>query len=256
MNLSGFASRLLPALVLGCGVLSASTIVVTTDPARGSGGLVIRQDNTDTSLFFTGVIFISVIDNNNITFLRDSLCVDLFTEIVVTQTYNTTVLQPSMVPSKNLTRASWLVDNALLPTQVPTPVSVLDPSDWVKSIAQGEGIQLAIWDIVHDNGDGFGAGRVQAASTSDANNNKLGATDSTVLGWANTYEALSFGQSNNQAFVYNNFDTNGTVAQMLIGPQFFDGGPQPVPEPQTLMPMGIALIALSLGLRRGIRKRQ
>jgi PEP-CTERM motif len=43
---------------------------------------------------------------------------------------------------------------------------------------------------------------------------------------------------------------------MLIGPQFFDGGPQPVPEPETLVPAGMALIALSLGLRRRIGKRQ
>src|SRR5450759_2880955 len=96
----------------------------------------------------------------------------------------------------------------------------------------------------------------QAATAADANNNGLGATDPTVLDWALRYELLSLNQSNNRAFVYNNVDMeNGAPAQMLIGPQFADGGPQPAPEPQTLVPAGVALIAMSLGLRRRIGKR-
>jgi len=134
----------------------------------------------------------------------------------------------------------------MLPAQNSTYLSSLAQSDWVSSSAQGEGIQLAIWDIVHDGGDGFSAGRVQAA----------GATDPAVLAWAQRYEALSLGKSDNQEFVYSNVDLgSGLPAQMLIGPQFADAGPQPVPEPQTLMPAGMALIALSLGLRWRIRKR-
>jgi hypothetical protein len=252
MKISRLAFRLLPALVLACGAASASTIIVVSglDTSRGSGGLVIREDGVDNALYFTGVIDISLTQGSQ-TFLRDSLCVDLFTDIFVGAPYGTALLQPQDLPQKNLTRASWLIDNALMPSTDPTLAA-----DFVASAAQGMGIQLAIWDIVHDNGDGFSAGRVQAANTSDSNNNGLGATNASVLAWAQTYEALSLGQSNNQAFVYNNVDMgNGLPAQMLIGPQFFDGGPQPAPEPQTLMPMGMALIAVSLGLRWGIRKR-
>jgi hypothetical protein len=217
----------------------------------------------DNQAFFVGVIKISLTTGIQVVD-RDTLCVDLFTNIYLGQRYNTNLLRPQDVPQKNLTRASWLVDNALLPAQNSSYGSVLPPSDWVFSatpaerIAQGEGIQLAIWDIVHDNGDGFSLGSVQAASTTDLNNNLLGATDARALYWAQRYETLSAGKSNNQAFVYNNvsLDRPPVLAQMLIGPQFFDGGPQPVPEPQMLMPMGLALIVLSLGLRRGIRKRQ
>jgi hypothetical protein len=256
MKLSRFLSGLLPAIVLGCGMASASTIIATVDTSRG-GGIVLRENNVDVNAYFAGVIFIAVTSGDQ-TFNRDSLCVDLFTDIYVGQSYATNVLRPADVPQKNLAQASWLVDNALVPTQDPTYVSALNPIDWVYSAAQGMGIQLAIWDIVHDGGDGFTTGRVQAAATTDINNNKLGATDQTALAWAQTYEALSKGQSNNQAFVYNNVVIGTdppTVAQMLIGPQFFDGGPQPVPEPQTLMPAGIALIALSLGLKRRNSKR-
>jgi hypothetical protein len=237
-------------------VASASIIIEPTgvDWNRG-GGIVIREDNIDTQAYFAGVISITVTAGTQM-FYRDSLCVDLFTDIFLNRQYGTTLLQPIMVPEKNLTRASWLVDNALLPTQDSTYGSVLAPIDWVFSIAQGMGIQLAIWDIVHDGGDGFSTGRVQAASTTDANNNLLGATDQAALDWAQTYETLSQGKSNNQAFVYSNVVLGGTTpAQMLIGPQFADGGPQPVPEPQTLMPAGLALILLSLGMRRRIRSR-
>jgi hypothetical protein len=235
MNLSKLASGLLPALLLGCGVASASTIKVSgVDETRGAKDMVISENGGDVQLYFAGVISIEVTEGGK-TFTRDSLCVDLFTDIIVGQPYTTNLLQPIMVPSKNLTRVSWLVENYF-----PTAPG----SDSATLIAQGEGIQLAIWDIVHDGGDGLTTGSVQKANT----------TPQAVVDWAVIYENASVGKSDNQAFVYNNVGSDG-VAQMLIGPQFADG-PQPVPEPQTLMPMGIALIALSLGLRRGIRKHQ
>jgi hypothetical protein len=244
-----------PVLALCSGAAWASTINATgVDSSRG-GSMAIREDNVDTNAYFAGVIFISLTDGNQ-TYNRDSLCVDLFTDIDVGQEYSTTVLKPEDVPQKNLTRVAWLVDNALLPTQDPTYNSMLDPSDWVFSAAQGAGIQFAIWDIVHDGGDGFSAGRVQAVTADDGNTNGVGATDPTVLYWAQQYEFLSLGQANNLAFVYNNVDMgNGAPAQMLIGPQFTDGGPEPAPEPRTLVPAGMALIALSLGLRLRMGKR-
>jgi hypothetical protein len=236
---SRFPSGLLLALVLGCGVASASTIVVSgVDTTRGAYDLVIRENNnTDVQLYFAGVISIEVTEGGK-TFTRDSLCVDLFTTIGLGPSYDTTLLQPSMVPSKDLTRVSWLVENYF-----PPALGSGQPES-ATLIAQGEGIQLAIWDIVHDGGDGLTTGSVQKAN----------ATPQAVVDWAVFYENASVGQSDNQAFVYNNVGS-GTLAQMLIGPQFADG-PQPVPEPQTLMPMGIALIALSLGLRRGTKKRR
>ena len=256
MKLSRFAFRLLPALTLLCGAASADAIIESpgVDWSRG-GAMVIRADNVDEQAYFAGVIFLQLTSGSQ-TFDRDSLCVDLFTDIYIGQQYNSTLLDPSMVPGKNLMQVSWLVDNALLPAQDSTFTSVLDPSDWVTSSVQGMGIQFAIWDIVHDGGDGFSSGRVQAASASDANNNGLGATDASVIAWAQLYESLSAGQSNDQAYVYNNVSLNGTPAQMLIGPQFADAGPVPIPEPQTCLPVGVALIGLSLMTRWLVQRRQ
>jgi hypothetical protein len=81
-------------------------------------------------------------------------------------------------------------------------------------------------------------------------------TDSAVLNWAVTYENLALipGNTSNDAFVYVNVDLgSGAPAQMLEGPKFTDdGGPQPQPEPSTLLLAGTALTALGLVGRRKI----
>ena len=237
------------------GLAVAETVIIPSgvDNSRG-GSLWIREDGQEKDAFFAGVIFLSVLENGQ-KFDRDSLCVDLFTDIYLNQTYGTTVLRPDQVPGKNLGRVSWLVDNALLPTQGPVGFSELPTTDWVTDFGRGAGIQLAIWDIVHDNGDGFdaGAGRVQAAQDH--------VTDAEALLWARRYETLSAGKSSDLAFVYNNISlSNGAPAQMLVGPMFSDAGPKPAPNPitdsspapdaPTMALTGSALISLSLLARR------
>jgi hypothetical protein len=238
-------------LILFCGTGSAATIVVTgVDWSRGES-IWINGDGSDMQTYFAGVISISVTDTDG-TFLRDSLCVDLFTDIYIGLPYNTTVLSPGDVPGKNLLRVSWLVDNALLPTQSSIP-SALPQADWVTTSAQGAGIQLAIWDIVHDGGDGFAIGRVRAGSAANP-------TDPGVLSWAELYESASLGSSSNLAYIYQNVDMgNGQPAQMLAGPMFQDGGPTPLdplgatdvsPEPGTMLITGAALIGAAWRFKR------
>jgi hypothetical protein len=240
-------------LLLTCGICSADTIIVTgVDWSRGES-LWMNGDGSDFQAYFAGVIEISVTDPSG-TFARDSLCVDLFTDIYIDQPYYTVLRTPADFPEKNLARVSWLVDNALLPTQS-SFTSLLPQSDWVTSVAQGAGIQLAIWDIVHDNGDGFSAGRVRAATGQNG-------TDPAVLAWANLYESVSLGQSSNLAYVYQNVDMgNGQPAQMLAGPMFKDGGPTPqpldpltpadsAPEPGTLLLTAAALASIAAWRRR------
>jgi len=243
-----FLSSLRPLglLLLACGLASGSTIVVTgVDWTRGES-IWINEDGTDVSAYFAGVIDITVNDTDG-SYTRDSLCVDLFTDIYLYQQYDTNVLGPGDVAGKNLPRVSWLIDNALLPSQNSSYTSALPTTDWVSTPDQGAGIQLAIWDIVHDGGDGFSGGRVQAGSAANP-------TDPNVLAWAEAYEGMSAGQSSNLAYVYQNFDTGTTVpAQMLAGPLFQDGGPTPqddAPEPTTLLLSGSALIGAACLARR------
>ena len=246
------AALLLAAALATSQGARASTITATgVDSSRGQYGVWINADGVDENTYFAGVIFIRLSDGTSL-FDRDTLCVDLFTDIMLGQTYGTTVVRPSDVPNSDLERVSALVDNALLPTQNGNAYGSLMPqADWVTTAAQGAGIQLAVWDIVHDGGDGFASGRVQAGSAANP-------TDPLVLFWAQTYEALSAGQTSNRAFIYTNVSlSNGQPAQMLAGPEFYtDGGPQPAPESATLLTAGSVLIAASLFGRKRILARQ
>ena len=250
-----FAMPLTVALLLLGGNTFADTYTIDptgVDSTRGES-IWMNENGNNVSQYFAGVVLITLTDTDtHQQWYRDTLCVDLFTDIYVTQTYGTTVLDPYEISGRNLTRVSWLVDNALtnnalLPTQS-SFLSVLPSSEWVTNSAQGAGIQLAIWDIVENNGDGLSAGSVQAST--DPNH----PTPPDVLYWANTYETLSTNQSSGLAFVYNNTNLlSGTRVQMLEGPEFADNGPMPAPEPSTCQFM---LVSLAGGIGLWFRRRR
>jgi hypothetical protein len=256
-HLSG-TLRFLAGVLLTAALASAATVIIPTgvDWNRG-GSLWIREDGADKYAGFAGVIYIQL-NENGVLYNRDTLCVDLFTDIYLSQQYDTTVLRPDQVPQKHLTRVSWLIDNALLPTQNNTYTSTLPQLDWVVNAAQGAGIQLAIWDIVHDNGDGFFNGRVQAVINPQHPTDPAYSTDPAILAWAQAYESLSRLHTSDLGFVYDNVSPgNGMPAQMLAGPLFLDGGPTPpqaTPEPVAYILVGSALFVLGYKGRRASRQ--
>jgi hypothetical protein len=246
-----WATMLVTAATVLCGIATADTITATgVDTNAGQYDVWIQENGQDVDTYFAGVINIQLTDSVGNQFNRDTMCVQLFTDIYLGRTYGTTVETPDGMGGGSLDQASWLLDNALMPGQNggSTP-SVLPSADWVTTAAQGAGLQLAIWDLVENGGNGFskGQGSVQAATGANP-------TDPTVLGWAVYYENLALipGNTTNDAFVYVNVDLgNGNPAQMLEGPEFTnDNGPQPTPEPSTLVLAGTALAALALAGRR------
>jgi hypothetical protein len=252
-----FAMPLTVALLLLGGNAFADTYTIDVEGGPNNQGLDttrgesiwMQENGVNESQFFVGVLFITLTDTNGGVWYRDTVCVDLFTEINIDSTYGTTILSPADVPGKtNLNRVAWLVDNAMLPVNNTNYVSQLPSSDWVTNAAQGAGIQLAIWDIVENNGDGLSAGSVQAST--DLNN----PTPSDVLYWANFYETQSLNQSSGLAYVYDNVNlSTGAPAQMLEGPLFTDGGPMSAPEPSTCQFM---LVSLAGGIGLWFKRRR
>jgi len=150
---------------------------------------------------------------------QSMFCVDLFTSISLS-TYSS---EPRLPSSTNELRATYLYVNYLA---------------GVSSVALGQAMQLAIWDIIHDGGDGIDAGTIRRSSN----------TSNTVANAWTNYLSASSGQSSTGASIYINF--NGiTPAQGLIGtlqPTAIPG----IPEPATFLLVGGAMIGLGLYKRQ------
>jgi hypothetical protein len=247
------AVRFLLALLTFGGIALANTTIdaYQVDSTQGDYNVYLLEQGSPVKAYFAGVLDITLTTPDG-TYNRETLCVDLFTDINVGQTYDTSVLEPSEVSGRDLGQVSWLIDNTLPPGGSTTFNSVLPNADWVTSADQGAGLQLAIWDLTVDGGDGFSSGQVQSSSVTGK------ATDPTVLGWAVTYESVLTQytpNTSNDAFVYQNWDASGP-AQMLEGPMYNDGGPTPGPEPATCLLTGAALVALGwFGRSRGRKSR-
>jgi len=202
--------------------------VTAIDSAHGVSGLWMNENGADSQQYFVGNLFIRLTAGTT-NYSRTAYCVDLFTNFNLSTTYNTVVEHPNDVPGRRLDRVSWLIENY---------------AAGVTTAVQGAAMQLAIWDIVHDNGDGFTSGSVRQATSHT--------TLAAVVSQAVAYETLSFGHSSNGAYVYQNSTSGGTEAQMLMGPAFQDGGPRPTPEPATWIMAGNALTgALLIRRKRG-----
>ena len=211
---------LLALAAMTAGSASANTIIVTgLNGALGlQQSLYFDEDGVSTQAYWVGAIIISL-DG----YTRDTFCVDLFTDISF-NSYNSMLEVPNSDTQK---RIGWLLEN-----QFPT------------TAIQGAAFQLALWDITHDNGDGFDAGRITKSSNAAHPTNPL------VLAAASAYEAASVGMSSTYGVVYHNTTFNGVAVQNLIGLPVTDGGPSAMPEPADVVLIGSGLLLIVLGRQR------
>src|SRR5262249_43167817 len=154
--------------------------------------LYINENGTNTELFWVGGIN-ATIDGH----MRVVWCAQLFVDINLNTTYNSTV---DFADTAQLQRVGWMMKNLV---------------QGVTTQLQGAAFQLAIWDIIEDNGDGFnsGAGKVYKSTSTQH------PTDATVLSLAAQYEAQSLGKLYEWVPVYHNVTVKGgTPVQELIGP--------------------------------------
>ena len=102
---------------------------------------------------------------------------------------------------------------------------------------------MAIWDIVHDGGDGLvaGAGLINISATS------ITGVTQTQIDLANAYILASQGKSVlTGVSIYQNFSqANGTPAQDLIGAL------APVPESSTILMGAFGMAVLTLARMKG-----
>ncbi len=147
-------------------------------------------------------------------------CIDLFTGLGF-QTYSTTLGDPLGFSGGG--RAAWIYDRYAAD---------------VETNASAASVQLALWDVVHDGGDGLGRGRIQLAASASG----------ILRTVAEDMIDASAGQSSDRATIlYNLSLANGARAQTLITSR---RGPVPdipheeVPEPATFWLAGGALAGL------------
>ena len=227
-HITNFQSRLralsLTLVMFWCATpnLSATVMVANgLDPARSTD--IYIWTNGIEQLAASGVMSITV-DN---TWNRFAFCADAFTDIFFGNNNSSGLVGVDQIA--NGAWAAYLIGN-YMPIGTEPNAAVL-----------GSAMQLALWDIIHDGGDGFDAGLIRKGQAN--------VTDANVLAAAINFENVTRFQSTLNGIVYVNVDLGlGVPSQTLIGPLSFDGGP--VPEPETYVLVGAGLLALLTGAKR------
>ena len=226
-------------MIASSGLASATTITFQgLDAARSAevwmrftylaGDLMLNGNTASSTTSVNERIGIGVL---NVSFdgslqLQDAFCVDRF-RYISNGNYTVDLSSPSTIV--NGTRAAWLLHD-ILPQINAAPAGTQQ-----RNLAAA--LQMAIWDIIQDGGDGFTAGRIRR-STSSSN-----PTDSIILSLANSFITQSNGQSYTNALVLSNVNVNSYTQRLIVD--------QGVPEPST---WALALTGLLwAGLRRAKR---
>ena len=177
------------------------------------GNLQERQESA-------GVMRIQVDGGPNL----DAFCADLFTGIASNTSYTSNVFATGTAP---YTRVAWLIAN-ILPT-------ITSGSGTAQQ--QGAALQLAIWDVIHDSGNGLDAGIIQRSAN----------TDASVAAYFNTYLAASWTPTLGLNLYQNTFPSTIFRAQDLVS---FSST---VPEPSTgALMSAIVLAALGFAGRKQV----
>ncbi len=189
-------------------------------------GNTANRQRTVTESIGVGALDISVDGSLQ---LQDAFCVDPF-RYISNGNYTVNLAGPSAVT--NGSRAAWMVHDIL------PQISASTNANLARNMAAA--LQLAIWDVVTDNGDGFGRGRIQASS------NTSKPTDAAILSLANSFISQSVGQSSANAYIISNVNLQFNTQRLII-----DRPGSAVPEPST---WALALSGLAFAAFRRVKR--
>jgi hypothetical protein len=201
------------SLLLALAAISASASSLTLNSV-GLGSTVSVTGNGQTYNVFAGQLNLTVDGQSMIGF-----CVDLYAKIGY-QSYTTVTGAPASYANGG--QAAWIVQT--YGPQVSTGM-------------QAAALQLALWDVVHDAGNGLTAGNLVLNAA--AGNSLLAAADAIVQ--------ASQGKSSTHATIFCNTSATGYHAQTLIA------ATNDVPEPSTVAMLtagGTLVIVARLRRRR------
>jgi hypothetical protein len=223
---------------LACGVILSSTagatsiLTVDFDPqGRYLNPLSFSAVNGPKT-GYAGVIS-ATLDGQHL----DLFCVDLYHDVSPGVNYTVNIWAPNdpaaQAYSLNLGRAAWLYLNYL-----PVVNAAVDKD------VEGAALQLAIWDVIHDSGDGLATGTIKldAGTTNAASQNSYGYT-------AQWITASSGHSINNAAVLINVGGPNASQTLLAAVPNAV-----PTPEAATFGTMGTALLVLGLVGRKRLQR--
>ena len=156
--------------------------------------------------------------------LQDAFCVDRF-RYISNGNYNVNLSATNTVGQG--ARAAWMLHDIL--PQINAAVAGATQRNMAAAL------QMAIWDVVTDNGDGFSAGRIRMSS--NANH----VTDPIILSLAQSFLAQSSGKAYYGAQIVSNVNVQNLTQRLIV-----DGPGSGVPEPSTwaLALTGLAFAAI------------